>query len=854
MNQGKKTKLTLYVLSFLIPALLFLLVCILQGMYPFGEKTILTGDVNYQFIDYLAYFKTIIFENNDLSYTFSKTIGGDMIGFSAYYLFSPFNLLLLLCPNRWLPLGLMLMIVVKSGLCGFCFFLMVSKLYGVRKEGLLFSTTYALMGYIIVYFQLYAYFDNLMLLPILVLGIHRLIENPKRKLLYLVCLCTSIVINFYIGWMLCIFSVIYFIYQLIIKTESIRNWKANKDQISSFLFSSIMAGGLSACVLIPSLLSLRGEKNSFHLGFYRSFSFIDLFSRLYTDSFKGNISSCLPNIYCGVLLVVLLILFLFNRGIAKKERIVSGLLLLFFALNFYVNTLNVAWHGFNLPIGFPYRYSFLLSFLIILFGYRGFLCIEEYRKSGLLLYVVLFLSYSALIVVRGSEVIGKKEILLDLIISISILAVLLIFWKKKTSMILFLFLFAIQIGDLTWNAFDALNYFSFNGMTEYQTYIDEVGDTIGMVKKQDDGFYRLEKYFRRSHNDSMQFNYSGLTHYSSCEKKEVIDFMGKMGFRDNGNWSFYNSGSTSFIDSFFGVKYLLSQFDSTGKPYEVRNQIHDYTIFRNPYALPLVFTSGSKIKDITYEQENPFEIQNQMANAVNGKENKILIPEKNNNTEIVNLTQREENGITIYEKIDVNQDAYIEYSVPITRQDHIYAYFTAPDIQQAELYLDGEFLTNYFDKYKWDILELPYDKPKDEIKVRIVAKQEVIRIENAYFYYEDEEALKCWYEDVNRYPSELSKVTSSHLTGKITTDESKGMSTMVFSIPYEKGWKIYVDGQSVKTEKAIDMLLCAQIPSGNHLIELKYIPSGRLFGAIISIIFLIILNFHLFYKKVKKMN
>ena len=96
----------LYIYSFLIPIAMMIVISLILGMYPFGERTVLVSDMNKQFNDYFAYFKTIITGENNLIYTFSKNLGGDMIGFSAYYLQNPFLLLLLIFPNEILPLGI----------------------------------------------------------------------------------------------------------------------------------------------------------------------------------------------------------------------------------------------------------------------------------------------------------------------------------------------------------------------------------------------------------------------------------------------------------------------------------------------------------------------------------------------------------------------------------------------------------------------------------------------------------------------------------------------------------------------------------------------------------------------------
>lgn len=835
MKAKKEHNSIFYFLSFFIPVLILFTVFFLNGMYPFGNKTIMTGDITYQFIDYLAYYKTIFFGNNDLTYTFSKTLGGDMAGFSSYYLYSPFNLLLLLFPNKWLPVGLMIMIILKCGLCGVSFFYMLSKMFGFRKDGIIFSTTYAMMGYIIVYFQLYAYFDNLMLLPFIVLGIHKLTENPKKKIGYILPLFFSIIINYYVGWMLCIFSVLYFIYQIVLKTDHLKNWKENIPSVVSFAISSFIAGMMSAFVILPALLSLRGEKNSFHLGLYRTFEMSQLFSRFYTNSFKGNISGCLPNIYCGVLMILLIGVFFFQKKISKKERIVSGLFLLFFFLNFYINTLNVVWHGFNLPIGFPYRYSFLLTFLMIIFAYKGYRNAQgNYSAAVLAGSLIVYVLYSAFLIVRGSEVVGKNEIILDGILLLLLVAVLFICSKVNLNKRIFiLLLFFLQIADLFINANDAMKYFDFSGLKEYQAYLDETGSIIDTIKEKDSDFYRIEKYYRRSHNDSMQFDYSGLTHYSSCEKKEIISFMGKMGFRDNGNWSFYNSGSTSFIDSLFGVKYIISQYDSTGKPYVKEFEYNDKTIFRNPYALPFAFYADENVRSVDTDIDNVFEIQNSLADSISGTENHIFKEADCTDIHIENMITEDGGDYTIYKVNDSEKDAYVEFTLNISNENILQVYFTAPGLQDVELFLNGNSMGGYFEKYKWDIMDFGSYKEGEEVKIRIVPKSDSLKLKNAYFYYEDQEALKNWYEKVSSGKCEISKITSSHLKGSVSSTEEKNL---VFSIPYEKSWNIYVDGKETETFEAAGKLLSIETDPGNHEIELVYKAAGRTLGITISCI------------------
>lgn len=819
--------------------MVLIVVCIFQGIYPFGDKTIMTGDITYQFVDYLAYYKTIFFGNNDFTYTFSKTLGGDMVGFSAYYLFSPFNLILLFIPNKFLPVGIMLLILIKCGLCGLSFNYMLNKQNGINKSSLIFSSAYALMGYIVVYFQLYAYFDNLMLLPCIVLGIHNLIKNPKKKLNYIVCLFLGIVINYYIGWMLCLFSALYFVYYLILTTERFSDIRKRTGIIISFIISSVIAGGLSTVVLLPALLSMQGAKNTLSLGLYRTCRFTDLFSALFNSAYKGNISSGLPNIYCSLSIVIFVLLFFLNRKITKKEKVVTAGVLLFLLINFYINTLNVVWHGFNQPIGFPYRYSFIFSFFLITVAYKEYRNILEGTQiKDILLYIGLFAGYSVFLIIRGSDIAGKKEILLSGIIGLICIGIITGILKKKIFIqTAFVMLLILQITDLTINANNAFRFCSFSSLTEYQTFLETTGSTIEKIKSQDDGFYRIEKYFRRSHNDTMQFDYSGLTHYSSCEKKDTIAFMGKMGFRDSGNWAFYNNGSTSFVDSLFGVKYIISQYDSTGKPYDKLFQREGYTVFQNPYALPLAFGSEEGIATLDYKEDNVFQIQNNIADSINGKKNQIFTEAAVKNIRLVNLEEQASEKYSTYSKKDTSKEAYVEYEIEIESNEILNCYFTAPGTQKAEIYIDELNMGNYFDKYRWDIIDLGNQEIGTTVKVKINLLEDSIKLRNAYFYFENKEALKNWYQKVSESKCQIQKVTSSHLRGEVDLKSDY----LVLSIPYEKEWNVYVDGKQIQAEKAINMLLAIKAGKGKHKIELVYIPAGRVAGVWIAGVFLVLL-------------
>ncbi len=839
----KNEKIIFYILSFLLPVLFWLIVCALHGIYPFGDTSVMTGDITYQFIDYLAYFKSIFTTNNDLTYTFSKTMGGDMAGFFSYYLLSPFNFILLLFPNRLLPLGLLIIIMVKCGFMSLFFSLMLNRIFGFKWRSLIFGLTYALSGYVVVYFQLYAYFDDLMLMPLIFLGLRRMFKDPEKKYLYIAALTVAIILNFYVGWMICLFCLYYFVYLCVVNDDRALLGK----RVFSFVSSSVLCGVLSAFVVIPSVLSLRGEKNSFHLGFYRTMELRDFFSRFYIDSFKGNISSCMPNVYCGTLMLLLFIIYFFNKKIPFKERIASLVLTVFLLLNFYINTLNVIWHGFNRPIGFPYRYSFVLIFLILYLGYRGLLDLDVYSLPKLLPAGVwaVYILYSAYLMIAGSVVVGLREVILNALI-LFVITVLFILYVKRKPALMFLasVFFLIQLFDIGENLNHSLYFFEFSSMGEYQTFVDRVGAEIDNIKAQDDGFFRVEKTFRRSHNDTMQFDYAGLSHYSSCEKKDVISYMNRLGFRDNGNWSFYDGGSTALVDSVFGIKYLISHYDYMGKKYKRFNKTkypkgeHEdkYFVYRNQYALPLMFVAKGDICSVDPYEGNLFEFQNALADSISGGENNMFeaadIEEKN----LVNLAETPgADGVYTYTKLDPSKEAYLEFKFGIDKESDgklLEGYFDAPDYQKATIEVNGDSKGEYFSEYHWSVVDMAKHDEGENISVKVIPEDDTMQLTGVYIYFEDMVRLKNWVSEVSSKECELKKITSSHLLGSAWLPED---GQLVFSFPYEDDWKVYIDGEKVETQRAAGLLLSAPVNKGVHQVELYYEQAGRRLGLLISL-------------------
>ena len=354
----------IYLLSFIIPIILMGIIYAVIGIYPFGNKNLITSDMYLQYVAFLGRVKDILSGDAGIFYTFSKSLGGNTAGLFAYYMASPFNLIIALFPKVYIGEVIALITLIKLGFAGLTSTIYLSKTYKKKDiTTLMFSLCYCFMAYNINFQLNIMWLDAIILLPLVVLGIDKLINESKYKL-YVITLFITIVSNYYIGYMVCIFSVLYFIYKIIL------NNKISLKKIGEFIGSSAISGALSAFILIPTLLSLSSGKAEFKL-FESAPEIVIKPAEIIAKLFIGNyslrqITGSYPNIYCGVIITILVLLYFINKNISKKERISSGIFMIVFLLSVFISTLNLIWHGFDEPVGFAYRFSFLISFLALI--------------------------------------------------------------------------------------------------------------------------------------------------------------------------------------------------------------------------------------------------------------------------------------------------------------------------------------------------------------------------------------------------------------------------------------------------------------------------------------------------------
>ncbi|MCR5508541.1 MAG: YfhO family protein [Lachnospiraceae bacterium] len=835
--KGNK-KIPILICAFLVPFVLMQIFWAICGVYPFGRYSILTGDMDLEFVNFYSYFINIFSSKNDLSYMFAKTLGGDYPGLAAFQLHDPLLFVLFFFKGKNIALGIELVFTLQVSIAGLSAGILLNNRYKCSWMSLLFSTAYSFCAFFFGYLVLTIYFGALAILPLVIYLFLSFLDDRRYLIPYILVTAYYIFVNYHMGFMLVIFLILLYLSRVIADTGYLSGLK-------DFIISGITVLLLDGFFLVRTGLSLLGEKTvkTADYGFYRRFPMNQLFAALLSGTAKNDLK---PLIYCSVAAVFFALVFFFGPGFSVREKIADIFLLASILISMWINLFDAVWHGFNNPEGFYWRYAYYISIIIIVLGYRGFIRLHDDKdSSGVKMRQAIFAfavicAYIVWLIISKNTYLDKTGYIINvLLITVIFLVTVVMIMRPRFLGACMTVLTVLTIFDLLYSSRTA--YLSLNSdkgklplMSDFMEAYEDINAPVSYVKSVDDGFYRLEKDFDRAVNDPAMFDYIGLSHDSSCEKDEIIDWLINFGFCRTVYYTYYNGGNTSFVDSLFGVKYYLSRFDTIVKPYIHLPYEGRYHVYRNELALPMAFNAPDGLKDLSAGEGNTFELQNRIASYWGLKDD---IYKKAGYKIVTDGYTEDGPGHFVKER----EDGEVVYEISIDSENPLYIYFAAPGRQSCGVKItdgskdadDAEY-EPYFTENHWNIISAGQYKPGDIVRVGMKTFEDSMTISEACFYYEDTDALNEWNElakELNTGVSEVTELSSSHLIFNTVVQKD---SDIIMTIPYDRAWDIKCDGKKVKQEKAVDVLMDIPVPAGSHKIEMRYIPKGTVPGAMLS--------------------
>ena len=775
-------------------------------------------DGYYQYAGFTSYYKNVLLGKESLFYSFKGLLGYNFYATSIYYMFNPTNLLCIFSTSENILEYYTFIILLRIGLSGFtmCKYLKYKFKNQSNLRYIIFSISYALMAYNVCYFFNYMYFDTVVLFPIVILGLDKLIYERKNRL-YIISLTLSIISNFYIGYMVCIFSLLYFIYNIVI-------YKLDKNIIKDFIISSLLSGFMCMIIIIPEANELLKGKALLYTSnkteyFKFNMNFLNIFYKFLPGSTSNyDLKYGMVNIYVSLFVIILVIKYFFNKKISKKERITTLIFILFFLLSISFNLLDFAWQLFQKPIWYPNRYIFTFSFFLITIAMKEITNITYKTNIKENLIIIISFILLTLYSIISLKIHNDNLKIISYILGIILILQYTFFLNNKNAKYLLVMLFFIEV---TTNAIFTLKIMGkTTTMTQYKTN-EEINEKavkhIKEIENKDNNFYRMELSTSTVHNSPSLLNYNGINHFNSVKNAKTLNFLNKFNYQVTDDTSVEFNNYNPYLTSLLGIKYINGSKDEMY--YENVYNENPY-MYLNKDALSLGYMIYNKeFKESNSSYQNTENLINSMLNT-DIKRYKVIDNFNGKDTEIKEIDNKKyvisKTSIKIEMEDKASNSMFLIPSRNISFVASYSIFINDEEIKDAVIKQSPIFI-NKGDTYK------------------IIIKSNLSKTElNSLKWYQID--YDKYIETINELKKNEFNITKynkdNHIEGNIDVNNDKNV--LLLTIPYDKGWNIYVDDNKVNYDICFDSFICLDLDKGKHNIKMNYVPSGFIVGLIIS--------------------
>ena len=871
LSQIANRKWNYLAIAFIIPVVSIMMIQLCGGYAPFGDRSMLYSDMYHQYYPFFVSFRRALLSGESLLYNWEIGMGMEQLGLMSYYLASPLNLLSVLVPEKWLLGYFSLLVPLKLGFASLFFAIMLKRLFNRNDFSIcVFGAFYGLCAWALGFQWNVMWLDTFALLPLVALGTVYLLRD-KKCVLYTVSLFLSVFSNYYIGLFTCIFVLLFFFCYEICRWKGVGRFFADLWRIAIF---SMLAIGMTLVLELPTLAALQNTQssvNKFPQGFRLNIAeentwlgLLDAMRQVAGNVGGGlelNFKEGLPNLYCGVGMLLLSFLFLISKEVKLREKICCVVLLLFFMISFIIRQLDYIWHGFHFTNMIPYRFSFLFSFVVLYMAYRAWLMREKFLPwqlivAGMLslgmffcsdlrtdtiftLYNAGFLSLYLLALgygMPGWEKPKKQPEFLPESVEdeVQMQAFELEMAEKEASeadklrrraavsCALVTFVAALEV------ILNVVNFgarFPYTDASDYPRGTEAAESIIRYMKeREDDVFYRAEVTHTQTLNDGALNGYHGISTFTSSANVNVTRFMKGLGYgaKDTYNRYCFETGSP-VANLFLGLKYMIER-DTVPVENSCFEQIHyndDVYLLENKYYLPLGFMVGEKTAELNFDSNiNCIELQNSLFRLATQTGGNVweFIPRENLVVEGENVTIGEPSTLGRFSYSDASKDSYIYYT------------FTAPRDGLMCINLDLSGRNSYtVSKNGQELFAETISLPQliaisdvvegDTVTVRIRGKGETSGTATLLAAILRTEAFQAGYEKLAASTMEVTSFENTRVEGNITCEEAGLMYT---SIPQDGNWSVTVDGQPAEITLIGNVMIGVKLTAGSHNVVFSY--------------------------------
>ncbi len=855
-------------LSFLIPFVLMVTAFALMSVSPFGDKQILVTDLWHQYFPFLADFQYKLQHGESFFWTWSVGGGVNYFSLMSYYLASPVNFLSVFIPADWLREFLMFSVALKIALGGAFTAYFFKSVYKRNDVSLImFACCFSFCAYFMGYYWNTIWMDTVCITPLVALGTVKLLTENRFRL-FTVSLALALIMNYYIGLFVCIFVLMIFIGYSIVYWSGMKNFFVNLLKTGIF---SLIAIGLTTFFLLPAFMALKNTHASgstfpstFAINIGGSNDLLGVLRALksITGSFANftcaanKAADALPNISCSAFAMFFGFLSLTSPKIRLREKIVSMGLIFFMFLSCIIRQLDYIWHGFHFTNMIPYRFSFLISFILIVMAFRAFATIDSISVVGAL--IATAMSIAVILMMVGDP--GTEKMFTDhpdwqipnliaiAALTVFIAVVVILYTKRvipKTVMIIALMVVTIAQSGVT--AYLGVNRTTVTGTYEYPRGGENMVNIVNTMNEREADtpeLWRAETATTQTLNDGALNHYHGLSMFNSMANENMTRFFenfGMMGWKSGNRYTYAESSPVTNL--FMNLKYIIARSGKVNNTYDLASVSASGSVglFQNTHYIPMGFMTNSALgnwqENDNEDQFNPFEKQNEFFKYATGIQDDVytrLEVVSQGHTEAEKFTViKKEYGLYDFSCVDTTTTPHVKWNYEAPKDGLYMMYADIQDGDDVTVMVNDVAQSAKYGMARSYVACIGYFSKGDKISVYADLKTGSSGKARVYVDMLNKDVFESGYAKLSESVMTTTKCTSSSMEGTINVKENGLFYT---SIPYEKGWTATVDGQKVDITPVGNSLLAFPLEAGEHEIKLKYYPNGFWAGFAVSMI------------------
>ncbi|MDD3304603.1 MAG: YfhO family protein [Bacilli bacterium] len=775
------------------------------------------------------YFRTIFYNTGDLIPNFAANIGAGQNAyyFSYYGLLNPFVLLSYLFPFIKMVDYLIIINILVVILSAFLVYKwLINNKYNSRIA-MLSSILFLLIN---CFFHAHRHIMFIDYMPFLILGLMGIDKyfKDKKSMLYILSVFLMIMTSYYysVGGLLCL--VIYGIYKYIKLNKKIVVKDFIIDGIK-FLIPMFIGVMMSLVLLIPTLFAILSSRSQVN----EVINFKDLL--IPNFNFEALLYSNYGMGFTAIAVIALLYVLIFSSG---AKRFLSGSILLMLTVPIFMYILN----GMLYVRG---KVLIPMSPLIILL-IAIFLSDLKIKKVDFKKYIIVFLTAIILVLIFN-----YNEVLFHIDLLITSLGIIIYLWKKKPSIIYASLIAVALVSNISINKTDT--FVSKETYNELKSV--SVNEMINKINNEDNTLYRMDNLNGKTSlnvNRVYNANYYQTSLYSSTynpyyktfydnEINNAIPFRNKLLTATSNNIMF---------ETLMGIKYVITNEYNIPNGYHLVEGDNKLGIYRNENVLPLGYSTSSLMSLDEYNKlDYPYRSEALLNNIVVDNDVRSNFESEIEKTDLVfeldtypaienidgkyilDLPSKKEFNLKLAELI-TNKILFISFK--LNRAPNCSDGDISITINNVENKLTCKQWLYFNDNYHF---EYAISGPEEINELNIILSKGYFEIENIATYLLDYENVTKSLLKVDSFNIKKNNTKGDIIEGSINVRDD---GYFIMTIPYDKGFTVYVDGKEQKYELVNKAFIGFPIQEGNHDIKFVYTSPGYDAGVIGSSIGLLL--------------